>query len=231
MMILYNFSMPLSEVARTRRDTFIAVTQQLVTELRRFPTFKEYYDYLRLTKEDVMSLLSDEQTQELLRMRGITLPEESAFDPRSIAAIFAYINPYDTRSLKRKLEDLGIELVEWQGWMRNPAFKGYVMNRTRELFTEDTLAAAQVKIAEGVAKGDIRHLRLYFDIKKQEAESSAQIQDTGMFLTKVIEVIQRHVRSPELIRAIAKDFEAIMENRSPVQIPGEITGGADDGIF
>lgn len=213
--------MTLSEIARTRQDTFISVTQQLVAEKSRFPTFKEYYDYIRLTKEDVLSLLSDERTQELLRTRGITLPEESVFDPRSLAALFSYINPYDSRSLKRKLEDLGIELSEWNGWMRNPAFRGYVMNRTRELFTEDTLAAAQVKIAEGVAKGDIRHLKLYFDIKKQEAEANSQIQDTGMFLTRVIEVIQKHVRSPELIKLIAKDFEAIVENRSPVQIPGD----------
>lgn len=213
--------MTLSEVARTRRDTFIAVTQQLVAEKNRFPTFGEYYNYIRLTKEDVMSLLADENTQDLLRMRGITLPEESVFDPRSLAALFAYINPYDTRSLKKKLEDIGVELSEWNGWMRNPAFRGYLMNRTRELFTEDTLAAAQVKISEGVAKGDIRHLKLYFDIKKQEAEAAHQIQDTGMFLTRVIEVIQKHVRSPELIKAIAKDFEAIVENRSPVQIPGD----------
>lgn len=220
-MILYTQGMTLSEIARTRRDTFITVTQQLIAERGKFPTFGEYYTYLRLTKEDVMSLLSDTDTQDLLRMRGIVLPEESVFDPRSIAAIFAYINPYDTRSLKRKLEDLGIELGEWNGWMRNPAFRGYLMNRTRELFTEDTLAAAQMKIAEGVAKGDVRHLKLYFEVQKQEAERVNQIQDTGMFLTRVIEVIQKHVRSPELIKAIAKDFEAIIENRSPVQIPGD----------
>lgn len=227
-MILYNSGMSLSEIARTRRDTFIAVTQQLVSEKQRFPTFKEYYDYLRLTKEDVMSLLADEVTQDLLRMRGISLPEESVFDPRSLAALFSYINPYDTRSLKRKLEDLGIELPEWNGWMRNPAFRGYLMNRTRELFTEDTLAAAQVKIAEGVAKGDIRHIKLFYDVKRQESEMAYQIQDTGVFLTRVIEAIQKHVKSPELIKAIAKEFEAIVENRSPVQIPGQIEGRDND---
>lgn len=167
-----------------------------------------------------MSLLSDETTQDLLRMRGITLPEESVFDPRSLAALFSYVNPYDTRPLKRKLEDLGISMPEWNGWMRNPAFRGYLMSRTRELFTEDTLAAAQVKIAEGVAKGDIRHMRLFFDVQKMEAERATQIQDTGMFLTRVIEAIQKHVKSPEIIKAIAKEFQEIVENRTPIQIPG-----------
>lgn len=214
--------MPLSEIAANRKNTFIAVTQQIYMEKGKFPTFKDYYDYINLTKEQVIELLSDEGVQHSLSLRGVTPPEASVFDPRSIAAIFVYSNPFDKRSLIKKLEDIGVTIQEWNGWMRNPAFKGYLMNRTRELFSEDTLANAQMEITKGVAKGSLPHLRLYFDIKKWEADRESQIQDTGVFLTRVIEVIQKHVKSPELIKAIAKDFEAIVAGRDPVQIPGEI---------
>lgn len=194
---------------------FLLYIQEVWHQHHRFPTSREFMERLSLSNTDTNTLLAREGVQKSLERRGIAMPGSEDFTPLQLAAINTYLNIYDSRSEAQKLKDLGVTMTKWNGWMKGAKFRDYVMTRAADIFSGETLAVAQHQLSSGVAKGSIRHLRLFFDVQKWESEKNA-MGDVRQFMSRVIETIQRHVSDQDVLKAIASDFEAIMSGQQPV---------------
>lgn len=194
---------------------FILFIEEVWHQHHRLPTARDFLDRLSLGNTEVNTLFAREGVQRSLERRGIALPGSEDFTALQLAAINTYLNVYDGRSEAQKLKDLGVTMVKWNGWMKGEKFRSYVMGRASEIFAGETMAVAQHQLSSGVAKGSIRHLRLFFDVQKWEQEKNA-VGDTRQFMSRVIETIQRHVSDQETLKLIAADFEAIMMGQQPI---------------
>lgn len=197
---------------------FIRYISEIWYEKGRFPTNKEINKRLGLGDGQIGDLISRPGVIKSLTARGIKIPGSEEFSPKQLAAIHTYLNIYDQRPDAQKFADIGVTPQEWNGWMKGQKFKDYVYGRGQDIFGSDVMVAAQHQVGMGVQRGSIRHLRLFFDIKKWEAEQANTITDIRSFMTSVIETIQRHVTDQETLKAIAVDFENIVQGKPARQI-------------
>lgn len=154
--------------------------------------------------------------------RGITIPTDvyltaldNALEPEQeltndqIQAASTYVNYTDTRSRTRKLQEMGISTTKWNGWLKNPTFRDFLHELSTRNFN-DQLSTAHEGLLKAVDRGDTNAVKLYMEMTGRYTANSGQNQNIRVILARVIESIQRHIKDPNTLRAIATDFEVIM---------------------
>lgn len=159
--------------------------------------------------------LSNPLCRQALHNRGIILnPQARELSPEQIAAVMTIANVNDKRSRHSKLRSLGITEAVWTGWLRNPHFKDF-LHRTVGFNFENSIDVLQESVVKAVEKGSVDAMRLYLDMTGRTPKTNNQIENIQVILSRIIESIQRHVKEPEKIAAIAADFELIMDGKNP----------------
>lgn len=149
-----------------------------------------------------------------LAARGITPPPssnepnyEGVLTGRQIAAIRAIYDVHDNRSDRKKLTDLNISTQEWNGWKKDPAFAKVIAQLTEALF-EDNLDEVYRSIVDQARGGDISAAKLVLELTGKWSPKQGEV-DVARIIQVFIESVSRHVRDPEVMRAIASDLTAI----------------------
>jgi hypothetical protein len=98
-------------------------------------------------------------------------------------------------------------------WKARGKFKKMYERMIKDGFNDILADAKNALVRRGVEDGDVSALKEIFKIaeiskEKLEIISSEKIQDT---LAKVVEVIQRHVKDPKILNAIASELEDLEE--------------------
>lgn len=191
---------------------------KLTTEQKRAIAYIEQYWYqnnefpatLPVGYQGLKELLSSAAVRVALSDRGIDgnygLTEEM------IAAIATVCNFADQRSRARKLKDMGISATKWAGWMRNPRFVAF-LHKVSSDELQSNLHVAHEGVLRAVDKGSEQAVRLYMELTNRA--TSATEQNLRQVLAHLIESIQRHVSDPDAIKAIQRDFSAIMAGELP----------------
>lgn len=144
------------------------------------------------------------------------------------AAILVVANLSDRRGLSTKLKSLGITLAQWNAWKRQPSFKKFLYDQLNEDL-DSSLDRVFSGLLNAVDKGDPRAVQLYLEMTgRQPTENERNFK---LAVSRIIESITRHVKDPEVIRALAKDFEMIEQGRDPVlRLESFAPTGKDLGI-
>lgn len=195
---------------------------------KRLPTDKEYLDVLVPFgwSDDYMRRLTRNPTYlRMLKERGVSQDVATGdLMPEQLAAIHTYLNIADQRSLRAKLSDLGITSGQFNAWMKYPPFKDYLQKRADELFAEGLPVAHRALMGQ-VAAGNVRAIKLYYDKFGFGADTqNGNSQDLKVMVMRLIEVIQKHVTDADILKAIARDFEKVV-NGETVPLRGEIERG------
>lgn len=176
--------------------------------------------------ENASALYSKPVFRTAMEKRGITIPgDEGApvdFSKAQLAAILTMVDPLDRRSAASKLKLLGLTTQQWNAWMRDTRFKEYVHELTAKNFV-DGIHMAQVGLMKGLEEGKVDAIKYYYEVTGRfQGSDSGNVQNLRMVITKLVEVLQRRITDPELLRAIGQDFEIILNGGTPVpQIPAE----------
>lgn len=145
-----------------------------------------------------------------MSMRGIIMPSEiEDLTSEQMAAILSVTNYLDKRSQASKLKALGITNQQWQGWLVNPKFKQYLHNTSSSTFN-DALHTAQEGLMRKVEAGDVNAVKFYMEMTGRYTESGGQVENLKVIISRLIEVIQRHIKDPEQLRAISTDFNTVL---------------------
>jgi hypothetical protein len=171
----------------------------------RFPTEPEIC--LVYPEFDLHLALADPTFIKGLENRGISLPVEKAWYPSEIqmAAMVAITNYADTRTRRQKLEDLGVSLNTWAGWVRNKSFKIAFERLSRQNF-EEGASIAREGLSKAMERGEVAAIKYYNDLTGE----APAVQNLQLMLTRLIEVMQLHVKDTAVLHAIERDFRAIM---------------------
>jgi hypothetical protein len=140
-----------------------------------------------------------------LQNRGIS-HQRKYFTEKQVAAISLITNIYDPRPNNAKLAAIGVTPEEYNGWMSNPDFKQELTNRADEIL-DNVYPDAQAALAKRVRSGDVPALKFYYEITGRAA--SPETVNLKMTVVRLIEAIQKHVKDPELLAAIAQEIQGV----------------------
>jgi hypothetical protein len=196
-----------------------------------FPEDEDTLAYLRLLKhqvseEDIENAKAHPLFQASMQSRGIVL-DGYFISARQLAAVSAMLNLVDRRSDEKKLRDLGISTEEWSTWMLNKHFAEYVKQRSENML-ENNLHMAHMGLMRGVNQGNTASIQLYYKLTGRYDPDQEQNVNIRLVIGKVLEAIQKHVRDPNKLNALAVEMSQIaIEAGSPVAnnsvIPGMST--------
>ena len=175
----------------------------------------------KFPKFDINSALKHETFRLALNNRGIEAPANldspaamHGLTQEQVAAITTIINFDDPRPRHVKLRELGIPSAKWQGWLKNAAFKKFLHELSSSRFT-DAVYVAHEGLTKAMDRGDTNAIKFYLEATGRYTQQSTSNQNIRVILARVIESIQCHIKDPEVLRAIAADFELIMKGDVP----------------
>jgi hypothetical protein len=173
------------------------------------PTNEQVAIALGWSVATVVSLLEHKDLQKMLERRGIPWAENATaghLTPTQVAVAVTTTNFADTRPLNQKLDSLGVLPAQYQGWLQEATFRDFV-NECADKTLQNVRPQAVTAFAQQVASGDLNAFKYFNEITGQF--SSPETQNLKALLQLTIETIQRHVKDPKVLAAIAQDLLAI----------------------
>lgn len=174
----------------------------------RYPTDSEFIERWGCSYESVQLLNRNKFWLQSLRRRGIGFPDtlKGTLSDKQIAAVAVLTNLHDGRSTEAKMASLDVTSAELQGWYQDPTFRRTMTERADEAF-DNLHADANMEFAKLVRKGNFNAIKLYFDMTgKTQNQEAVDVKQTVQIL---IESVQKNIKDPEVLEAIARDVNNI----------------------
>lgn len=156
---------------------------------------------------------------------GQTLPANAVLSAEQLAVANSMLDLQDTRSQKKKLQDLDVSTAKYNSWLRDPAFQSYLRERSESLLG-DALPEAHMAMLDRVRAGDVNALKFYYEMTGRYVPASTKGTniDVMALMTSVVEVIQRHVHDPHIQVAISDDLLALARANAMAQGVSQVAG-------
>lgn len=175
---------------------------------------QEYLDKFRgitLSLSELTELVESQEVKDAFGRRGIDTNANVpgyGLTPDQLAAANLLLDFSDRRSSKVKLESLGLTTAKYQAWLRNPNFQAYTKERAENLLG-DVTHEAHSALVKNMEKGDLRSIQLYYEMTGRWSSKTVGDLNVEFLMIKILETIQRHVKDPEMLRAIAGDLSSL----------------------
>lgn len=135
-----------------------------------------------------------------------------------LAAANLLLDFSDHRSQAAKLKSLGIPTTKYQNWLRIPAFQEYIQYRA-EFLLNNTTHEAHTALLKNVQRGNQKAIEFLYEITGRYSRTQQNQQNLAVILVRLVEVIQRHVKDPDTIRAIAAEFNEVVPDGNVANAP------------
>lgn len=171
------------------------------------PTPETLSNKFNMTPKALGDFLQRPEVKQSFAARGIPVVEGRGLDPDQIRVINEVLNLSDTRSERKKLADAGVSPAKWAGWKRDPRVKEYMRARTEEILS-GAIPDAHLALVDRVRTGDISALKFYYEMTGRYTGQNANM-DPKVLLTKVFDIIAKHVQNPIVLQSIATEFQLL----------------------
>lgn len=172
---------------------------------KRYPTDTELAQQFGFDAMDLERLRCSKFYGICLKERGIRMTEGNLTESQ-VAAISLITNFHDTRPVAVKLAGIGVTSEQYYGWQKDSKFQQELLNRAEDI-TENVFPEAQAALAKRVASGDVNALKFYYEITGRA--NSPELINVKMMMSKVIEAVQKHVKDPAILQAIAAEINGV----------------------
>jgi hypothetical protein len=173
---------------------------------RTFPTITDLQNWLDSPK--IKAALNNRGLSQANAKNNLPLTQTQS------AAILLVANLSDRRNLKAKLSSIGVTLTQWNAWKKQVNFKHFLHSQLTDDF-DTSLDRALTGLLSAVDAGNTRAIELYMEMTgRQPTENERNFK---LAVSRIIESVTRHVKDPEIIRAIAEDFDKIEQGMDPSQ--------------
>lgn len=200
----------------------IGYVEQFWAAHKRFPTMYELKRGLKVSKDNIESALYNELTERHLKARGIdwnvNTPVAEGLDQpektinkltkHQMAVAMVMLNPVDQRSTRKKLEALGVSETTYNGWLNNPVFLDFMQTQSEEIFGK-AMPLVHTSLAQQAINGDTRATKLFYEVSGRYRGGQQETANVQMLIIRLIEVIQKYVKEPAVLQAIAEEVKEI----------------------
>lgn len=167
-----------------------------------------------LTQVDFDGLETNPLVQKSFHARGIVYPPAAdKFTPDQMHAAAAMMDLVDRRSDEKKLRDLGISTRQWAQWQLDDDFAQYLRDRSEKLLSNSTHEIHK-GLMKGVRQGNLAAVRTAYEITGRYDPTKQEQIDLRAVLHTFIEVIQKFVKDPITLHAIAMELSQVASAES-----------------
>lgn len=196
----------------------------------RIPSVEEVWAHLRKKYPKIKQItvnysLNRYPVKQAIRNRGIKDFEahtRGEITDQQQAAALVVSNFADERPISQKLDSIGVSSAQYYAWLDDPAFRELVNVRAEQ----NKINIRPVAIAEfnkKIQQGDFNAIKYWMESTGELRSESIQ---TDLLMRSVIEIIQKHVKDPGVLEAIAVDILAVSQNR-PLELDSPPVINAD----
>lgn len=162
---------------------------------------------------EIDAFLDDELTVKSLEERGIVPPwilekNPSGLTSEQLAVAAVINNVKDRRSDAKKLSDLGISSRKFNGWMHSRVFTDYLRVSANKII-EHSEHEAHMGLLRAVNAGNTKAIETFFAMTGRWNPAQENTVNLQQLTTRFIEIIQTHVRDPNILMAIAADLQLV----------------------
>lgn len=217
-------------------ETITDVELDLIFFIERFhastgqaPTDAQLNQRFTLTPEVLEKFKTNPKVLTSLKHRGINYPAAAdKFTPEQMHAASVMLDMVDRRSDEKKLRDLGITTRQWSQWLLDDEFASYLSERSEKLLA-NSLPEAHKGLLKGVRNGNIAAVKTMYEVTGRYRPNEEEQIDVRRVLHTFIEVIQRYVKDPIMLHAIAMDLSQVASAESySTGLANQMMGGAQD---
>jgi len=190
----------------------------------RVPTYEDVVEYInrkyekdgkhhRLKHSALNYYFTRKNFTKALDNRGIPWQQHTQVEltPTQVAAAVTMMNFADTRSNDEKLDQLGVTSTQYYAWLKDPTFKNAIDNLADQNLAHIRPTAIG-EFTKKINQGDWNAIKYWLETTG-ELTSNDQPQSEQL-LKMIVEIIQRHVKDPDTIVAIAQDIKLAAANRT-----------------
>lgn len=211
--------------------------RELVLFIERFhsltgvaPDENSMVDYLKsinykVSKSELSVMVKEPLFVKSMEARGIVLAlgyKLGQLTIQQMTAAAVMTNHIDRRSDEKKLRDMGITTQEWSSWMLDEQFVSYLQGRVEKLLG-NSVHEAHMGLIRGAKQGNVPAIKLLYEITNRYNPDKESTVNVRMILNRVVEIIQKHVKDPEILVSMAQELTQLAIEASPVAektIPG-----------
>jgi hypothetical protein len=162
----------------------------------------QYCENLSLSR--LTELLETPEWQDALVLRGILKANSTQLTEQQILALSVLTNITSNASLKTRLDRVGVPYYQFQGWLRQPLF-AQALRKTSEGLLQSAQSLVDLNIINGAVNAKSLEWIKYFKEVNGSAPKAGQL-DTGALLRTIVDIMTRHVKDPEVLRAIGGEL-------------------------
>jgi hypothetical protein len=199
-----------SELTADQCDV-IAAYEQTFWQTGSLPTEEKVVELTGVNLETIRKYWKQDVFRNAINARGIPLDSgrsEQLLTLEQLNLANRLLNMHDPRSVREKLNEVGVSSQQYHVWLRQPAFKGYLAQRGKQLF-ESSDHEAYTSLLGVIKGGDVSALKLYFEMRGIYNPRVQVDVNVEMVMVRVVEVIAKWVRDPQVLQGIAADLEMI----------------------
>lgn len=168
---------------------------------------------LHLNPVELVEALSSPLLKQSFEARGIPLYTDTDQDltPVQVACINLILNVADRRTLKDKLNSLGVKPSTYYGWKKQKHFADVLRDQGEKLFGNNQ-AEVHAALTKAALEGDTNAIK-YWNQLSGRFDPSKTVEGVNVryVMQALLEVIQTHVHDEDTLRAISDGFMAVLD--------------------
>lgn len=202
---------PIAVPEGVTQTTFIRIVSAADVAFRvagRKPTLAEIHRHIpKVERKTIAAVMVTEGFIESMRLRGVGLIAEDGLSPQQAAVLNMLEDFSSSKNLTEKLRLAGVSRPQFNGWLKDPAFRHLYEQRVESHLEASHLVALST-IMHNAESGDQKAAEKLLEITGRYNPQNAELANARVVVQSLVEAIQKHVPDPEIQRAIIDEVNA-----------------------
>src|ERR1044071_5269412 len=125
-------------------------------------------------------------------------------------------------TLAQRLKRAGISSATYHNWMKFPPFRQMIDVGADEML-RDSYVDMQRGLVQTAVKGDVNAIKFAYELMGKYDPNAKTVMDVQAVMSRMIEVLQKHIKDPNILGAIAYDLNLLATQALP-PVAGVVTG-------
>lgn len=170
-------------------------------------------------KSAVVAALASEEFKAALAIRGIEWDPKQGLSAEQLNAVLLLQDPSDSRTLKAKLDSIGVPFSKYQAWMRNPTFSRQV-NKMAEDNLADAVPMVLDRLVSAADRGDMQAINKVLEVTGRYNPQQQELHNAMQVISIMVEAMEKFVPR-EVLSSVMEEVQGKTRLMSLTQIVKE----------